>query len=84
MIRNIEDIIEVCDTAASTGEYDAQDLTYALELCADILEPIKDFVEEIGTDWTDYPMEYFSRNKSARFAALEAFAAILESVEDYV
>lgn len=84
MMRTIEDIIKVCDTAASTGEYDPGDLTYALELFADVLAPIKDFIEEIGTDWTDYPMEYFSRNKDARFAALEAFSAILESVEDYV
>jgi hypothetical protein len=84
MIRNIGDIIEVCDTAASTGEYDAGDLTEALELLANLLEPIKDFIEEIGTDWEDYPMEYFSRNKNARFAALEAFSAILENIEDYV
>ena len=83
-MNTIEDIIEVCDNAANHGEYDAQDLTYSLELLADILEPIKEFVEEIGTDWEDYPMEYFSRNKDARQAALEAFANILECVEDYV
>lgn len=83
-MRNIEDIIDVCDTAVNSGDYDPQELTESLELLANILEPINDFIEEIGTDWEDYPIEYFSRNKDARWAALEAFSAILEHVEDYV
>ena len=83
-MRNIEDIIDVCDTAVNSGDYDPQELTEALELLANILEPINEFIEEIGTDWEDYPIEYFSRNKDARWAALEAFSAILEYVEDYI
>lgn len=83
-MRNIEDIIDVCDEATTTGDYDPQELTEALELLANILEPINDFIEEIGTDWEDYPIEYFSRNKDARWAALEAFSEILENVEDYI
>lgn len=83
-MRNIEDIIDVCDTAVNSGDYDPQELTESLELLANILEPINDFIEEIGTDWEDYPIEYFSRNKDARWAALEAFSAILEHVEDYI
>ena len=83
-MRNIEDIIDVCDEATTTGHYDPQELTEALELLANILEPINDFIEDLGTDWEDYPIEYFSRNKDARWAALEAFSAILEHVEDYV
>lgn len=83
-MRNIEDIIDVCDTAVNDGDYDPQELTEALELLANILEPINDFIEEIGTDWEGYPMEYFSRNKDARWAALEAFSEILDNMEDYV
>ena len=83
-MRNIEDIIDVCDTAVNSGDYDPQELTESLELLANILEPINDFIEEIGTDWEDYPIEYFSRNKDARWAALEAFSVILENVEDYI
>ena len=83
-MRNIEDIIDVCDTTVNTGDYDPQELTEALELLANILEPINEFIEEIGTDWEDYPIEYFSRNKDARWAALEAFSEILENVEDYI
>lgn len=83
-MRNIEDIIDVCDTAVNSGDYDPQELTESLELLANILEPINDFIEEIGTDWEDYPIEYFSRDKDARWAALEAFSAILEHVEDYI
>lgn len=83
-MNTIEDIINVCDEATTKGEYDPQELTEALELLANILEPINDFIEEIGTDWEDYPIEYFSRNKDARWAALEAFSAILEHVEDYI
>lgn len=83
-MRNIEDIIDVCDTAVNSGDYDPQELTESLELLANILEPINEFIEEIGTDWEDYPIEYFSRNKDARWAALEAFSAILEHVEDYI
>ena len=83
-MNTIEDIIDVCDTAVNTGDYDPQELTEALELLANILEPINDFIEEIGTDWEDYPIEYFSRNKDARWAALEAFSAILEHVGDYI
>lgn len=83
-MNTIEDIINVCDEATTAGEYDPQELTEALELLANILEPINDFIEEIGTDWEDYPIEYFSRNKDARWAALEAFSAILEHVEDYI
>lgn len=83
-MRNIEDIIDVCDTAVNSGDYDPQELTEALELLANILEPINEFIEEIGTDWEDYPIEYFSRNKDARWAALEAFSEILENVEDYI
>ena len=83
-MNTIEDIIDVCDTAVNTGDYDPQELTEALELLANILEPINDFIEDLGTDWEDYPIEYFSRNKDARWAALEAFSAILEHVEDYV
>ena len=83
-MRNIEDIIDVCDTAVNSGDYDPQELTEALELLANILEPINDFIEEIGTDWEDYPIEYFNRNKDARWTALEAFSAILEYVEDYI
>ena len=83
-MNTIEDIINVCDEVTTTGDYDPQELTEALELLANILEPINDFIEELGTDWEDYPIEYFSRNKDARWAALEAFSAILEHVEDYV
>ena len=83
-MNTIEDIIDVCDTAVNSGDYDPQELTESLELLANILEPINDFIEEIGTDWEDYPIEYFSRNKDARWAALEAFSAILEHVEDYI
>lgn len=83
-MRNIEDIIDVCDTSVNSGDYDPQELTESLELLANILEPINDFIEEIGTDWEDYPMEYLARNKDARLAALEAFADILNCVEDYV
>lgn len=83
-MNTIEDIINVCDEATTTGDYDPQELTEALELLANILEPINEFIEEIGTDWEDYPIEYFSRNKDARWAALEAFSEILENVEDYI
>ena len=83
-MNTIEDIINVCDEATTTSEYDPQELTEALELLANILEPINEFIEEIGTDWEGYPMEYLARNKDARLAALEAFADILNCVEDYV
>lgn len=78
---DIRELIDACSDVLDSGNCpsDAADL---VETFFNMLEPIADFIEDTGTDCT-YPMEYWSRNKGARAAAIEAFARVIEVLGEY-
>lgn len=81
---NLDDIIERYDNAIDNGDASPEELTELLELGRAMMKTICDFVEDNDFDWTDYAAEYLSRDRSARWAAVEAFAEMLENLEEYI
>lgn len=82
-MTDITMIIDLCDNALDTDDATYEEIRSLIELTRTILDPVNDFIEEMGCDWADYPMEYLCRNERARAHALKAFACILEIVGDY-
>ena len=82
-MKDINEIIELCDRAIDEGDVSTEELIELLELTRAMLEPISNFIDETGYDCEDYPLEFFSRHKKAASCALEAYAEVLEIVGDF-
>ena len=82
-MTDITMIIDLCDKVLDTRDASDDEIISLIEFTRALLEPINDFVEEVGFDWEDYPREYLCRNSRARANAIMAFASVLEVVGDY-
>lgn len=78
-MEEINNMIDMCDTVDCS-----QEIKDGLDLLAEILHPITQFVEQVGTDWCGCAEGFLHNDRRANEYAIYAFSEILNIIEDYM
>ena len=80
---SIQELIQACNTVAN-GNGTSEEITEVANVALNILSHIGEFVEENGTDWVGYPIEYFLKQQYDDTLIIDTFDSIIHEVEGYL